>query len=407
MNCKTSVYKSYQFLELCQRNNKIIQNLLASHEQPPVAAGTPSASTGSPLKLVIRTKGNSQISPVCRKRTNSRRKSTQSRLEQSTSASEVSWSESDGDKDENGDDDEDEILPIRQLAYETDTPQDESPKRRRMSSPRENRVPSLVIPRARINGGLSRLSESSESSVGRNSRASAFEPLMVDDLFKCEFCSGSFPYQIQIQQHMDLYHADRKHELSCRFCSKTYLTTAALRKHSEEKHASAKVIECKLCQRFFTTPAGLHQHYRSIVHRAATGEAVFPRRRNSCMSYGYTSPARRNSVNSDYGSEYPSGGNSSQQNSRNASADDYNPYDNSYYDEIVTYKCDYCDQSFDDRETLSKHIAVRPCRVELEPLDLDLLLERMDLDELLMPLNNVVPEDVTIIEPPIEIVDLT
>lgn len=124
------------------------------------------------------------------------------------------------------------------------------------------------------------------------------------------------------------------------------------------------------------------------------------------MSYGYTSPARRNSVNSDYGSEYPSGENSCRQNSRTASADDYNPYDNSYYDEIVTYKCDYCDQSFDDRETLAKHIAVRPCRVELEPLDLDLLLERMDLDELLIPLNSSV-EDVTIVEPPIEIVDLT
>lgn len=401
MNCKTSVYKSYQFLELCQRNNKIIQNLLASQEKPPAQSST---STGGQLKIVIRTKSTSQISPVSRKRSNSRRKSTQSRLEESTSASEISWSDSDEEKDDDDEDDEDEVLPIRQLAYETDTPLEESPKRRRMSSPKENRVPSLVIPRARLNGGNTRMSGSTESSISRSSCASILEPLKNDDLFKCEFCNNSFPYQIQIQQHMDLYHSDRKHELSCRFCSKIYLTTAALRKHNEEKHA-AKVIECKLCQRFFTSPSGLHQHYRSIVHRAATGEAVYPRRRNSCVSYGYTSPARRNSVNSDYGSEYPSGGNSCRKDSRNASADDYNPYDNSYYDEIARYKCDYCDQSFDDRDTLGQHIAVRPCRVELEPLDLDLLLERMDLDELLMPLNPV--PDVTIIEAPIEIVDLT
>ncbi|XP_062560422.1 zinc finger protein pita-like [Armigeres subalbatus] len=399
LHCKTSVYKSYQFLELCQRNNKIIQNLLATQEKPP---DQNLASTGSELRMVIRTGVGCQISPVSSKRVNPRRKSTQSRLEESTSASEVSWSDNDDDKDEQSDDDAE--VPVRQLAYETDTQEDPpAAKRRMISSPQVNRVPSLVIPRARLNGANQRSSRSSESSLSHASFGSpTLEPLKHDDLFQCEFCDHSFPYQLQFQQHVSLCHADKSNELSCRFCSKTFYTLTDLNKHNNEKHAAAKIIECKLCNRYFTSPVGLHQHYRSIMHRAATGEAVFPRRRNSCVSYGYVSPARRNSISSDYGS-----GNSYRQNSRNTSADDFNPYDGSYYDEIVTYKCDYCDRTFDDRETLGKHIDVRPCQVVLEPLDLDLLLERMDLDELLMPLNDVPPDDVTIIEPPIEIVDLT
>lgn len=399
MSCKTSVYKSYQFLEICQRSNKIIKNLFASQQKS-------SDSTSHELRMVIRTGGANRLPTVQRKRTNSRRKSTRSNLEQSTSASDVSWSENDDEKDDDGDDDAEEVLPIQQLAYETDT-QEESPKRIRLSTSIENKVPSLVIPLARLNGAI-RLSRSSEGSAGCSSRASTIDPTKRDDHFSCEFCDGSFPYALQIRQHIDLYHADRKHELACRFCSKTFFNTADLNKHKAEKHISEGIIECKLCQRFFTSAHGLHQHYRSIMHRAATGEAVFPRRRNSCINYGYFSPARRTSVSSDYGSDYPSsgGGNSRRKSTQSHNVfNDFNPYDSSCYDEIITYKCDYCDKQFDDRQSLVRHTDVRPCRVELEPLNLDLLLERMDLDELLMPLNNL--SDVTIIEPPIEIVDLT
>ncbi|XP_065076260.1 zinc finger protein 652-like [Ochlerotatus camptorhynchus] len=399
MSCKTSVYKSYQFFELCQRNNKIIKNLLASQQRS-------SESTGNELRMVIRTGGANQMPTVKHKRTNSGRKSTRSNLEESTSASDVSWSENDDEKDDDGDDDAEEVLPIRQLAYETDT-QEESPKRKRLSLSVANKVPSLVIPLARLNGAICP-SPSSEGSAGGTSRASTIEPIRSDDLFNCEFCDGSFPYAIQIRQHIDLYHTDKKHELTCKFCSKSFFTSAELNKHKAEKHVSDGVIECKLCQRFFASPQGLHQHYRSIIHRAATGEAVFPRRRNSCMTYGYVSPVRRTSVSSDYGSDYPSsgGGNSRRKSTQFHNVlDDFNPYDSSCYDEITTYKCDYCDERFDDKQSLARHTDVRPCRVELEPLNLDLLLERMDLDELLMPLNNI--PDVTIIEPPIEIVDLT
>lgn len=400
LHCKTSIYKSYQFLELCQRNNKIIQNLLATNETP---SAENSKATGSELRMVIRTGNGCQISPASGKQVNLRRKSTQSRLEESTSASEVSWSDNDDDKDEESESDIE--VPLRQLAYETDTQEDQpAPKRRMIKSPNENRVLPLVISRSRLNGGNQRSSLSIDSSPSQTYFISpSLEPVKNCDFFQCEFCDHSFPYRLQIQQHVSLYHADKANELTCRFCSKHFYTTTDLKKHNDEKHASARVIECKLCNRFFTTSMGLHQHYRTIMHRAATGEAVFPRRRNSCVSYGYTSPARRNSISSDYGS----GGNSYRQNSHNTSADDFNPYDGSYYDEIVTYKCDYCDRTFDDRESLGKHTDVRPCQVVLEPLDLDLLLERMDLDELLMPLNNVPPDDVTIIEPPIEIVDLT
>lgn len=399
MSCKTSVYKSYQFLELCQRSNKIIKNLLASQQNH-------SEPSSNELRMVIRTGGANRMPTVQRKRTNSRRKSTRSNLEQSTSASDVSWSENDDEKDDDGDDDAEEVLPIRQLAYETDT-QEESPKRIRLSTSIENKVPSLVIPLARLNGAICP-SPSREGSASGSSRASTTDPTRGDDLFSCEFCDGSFPYAIQIRQHIDLYHADRKHELACRFCSKSFFNSTELNKHKAEKHVSDGMLECKLCQRFFTSPQGLHQHYRSIIHRAATGEAVFPRRRNSCITSGYASPARRISVSSDYGSDYPSsgGGNSRRKSIQSHNAlNDFNPYDSSCYDEITTYKCDYCDKRFDDRQSLVRHIDVRPCRVELEPLNLDLLLERMDLDELLMPLNNI--SDVTIIEPPIEIVDLT
>ncbi|XP_058451547.1 uncharacterized protein LOC131430514 isoform X2 [Malaya genurostris] len=398
MSCKTTVYKSFQFLELCQRNNKIIQNLL--NQNKPDIENIPSRNE---LRMVIRaTPGITYpSSPNKRKRTISRRKSTRSNLESSTSASDITWSECDTDsRDELGEDDVDENHPFRQAAYETDT-QAESPKRQRISY-NENKVPTLVIPIARINGKFVRNSPWAGSD-GRTSRSSTIDPVGENDLFQCEFCEGSFPYRIQIRQHIDLYHADRKHELACKFCSKTYFTTETLRRHVTQKHSSAVLIECKLCQRTFTTQKGLHQHYRSLIHRAATGEAVYPRRRSSYHS----NSSRRESFNSEFSDDCqlrnPLRRKSTQ--SRSILDDDYNPYANVCYDELATYKCDYCDVRFDDRQSLAKHTAVQPCRVELEPLDLDLLLEKMDLDELLKPLSN--GDDVAIIEPPIEIVDLT
>ncbi|XP_058821569.1 uncharacterized protein LOC131683534 [Topomyia yanbarensis] len=395
MSCKTSVYKSFQFLELCQRNNKIIQNLLASHNK--TGNGDPPSNE---LRMVIRS------TPVVthpklvhnRKRTVSRRKSTRSNLELSTSASDITWS--DCDTDEQGEDEVDEVLPFRQTAYETDT-QDDSPKRQRLSLS-ENKVPTLVIPITRLNGRIVQNSPRTVSD-GRTSRASTVDPVGENDLFQCEFCEGSFPYRIQIRQHIDIYHADRKHELACKFCSKAYFTTDTLRKHIAQKHPSSVMLECKVCQRSFASPQGLHQHYRSLTHRAATGEAVYPRRRSSYISNNN----RRPSCNSEFDDYQPDRNRSRRKSSQTRSIfdDDYNPYANVCYDEVATYKCDYCDVRFDDRQSLAKHIGVRPCRVELEPLDLDLLLEKMDLDELLRPINN--GDEVAIIEPPIEIVDLT
>lgn len=101
ISCKTSVYKSYQFLELCQRSNKIIKNLFASQQKS-------SESTRHELRMVIRTSGANRMPTVQRKRTNSRRKSNRSNLEQSTSASDVSWSENDDEKEDDGDDDVEE-----------------------------------------------------------------------------------------------------------------------------------------------------------------------------------------------------------------------------------------------------------------------------------------------------------
>lgn len=393
MSCKTSVYKSYQFLEMCQRNNKIIQNLLNSHEK--------SISVSEPIRLVIRTvpEQSPQKSASKRKRVNSRRKSTRSNFEDSTSASEVSWS----DFDEQYDEDVEENTSIRQAAYETDTQEESLPKRR--TSIAKNKVPSLIIPLARLRKNSSHC-PSARNSNGRISRASTINSTDDNDLFQCGFCEVSFPYRIQIRQHIDLYHADKKHELECKFCTKKFLTTEELSEHYRQKHEKPMTMECKKCQRFFTSFQGLQQHYRSLMHRAACGEAVYPRRRTSCISY--TSPARTPSINSDYGSDYPSSGSRPRRKStqsRSIIEDTFDPFEYVCYDEISTYKCDYCDACFDDRQSLAKHTDVRPCRVELEPLNLDLLLEKIDLDELLRPLNN--SSDVILVEPTIEIVDLT
>lgn len=392
MACKSTIYKSYQFLELCQRNNKIIQNLLASHEKSVESNG----SSGNGLRMVIRTapqppSTSNKKSPPKRRRLNSRRKSVRSSRESSsTSASDISWSDCDEEKDDPNED-VDEVMPFRQVAYETDT-QDDSFKRKRAEANSEARVPLLIIPRNRLN------STSRDERTGRTSASSTIDPAGADDQFQCEFCYVSFPYRLQIRQHIDLHHADRKHELSCKSCSKTFFTTATLRKHVEEKHATGP-ISCDLCKRTFTSQQGLQQHYRSIMHRAALGEAVFPRRRrSSCVSIP-SSSGRRNSVSAGYESD-------TSQRARSSFDDDYNPYANVCYDELITYQCDYCDLRFDDCQSLAKHTDVRPCQVALEPLNLDLLLETMDLDELLQPLNTV-PDDITIIEPPIEIVDLT
>ncbi|KAL9698685.1 hypothetical protein quinque_002126 [Culex quinquefasciatus] len=261
-------------------------------------------------------------SPPKRRRLNSRRKSVRSSRESSsTSASDISWSDCDEEKDDPNED-VDEVMPFRQVAYDTDT-QDDSFKRKRAEASSEARVPLLIIPRNRLN------STTRDERTGRTSASSTVDPAGPDDQFQCEFCYVSFPYRLQIRQHIDLHHADRKHELSCKSCSKHLFTTATLRKHVEEKHATSP-ISCDLL------PTDVHQ------------------------------PARP----------------------------------------PATPPCDYCDLRFDDCQSLAKHTDVRPCQVALEPLNLDLLLETMDLDELLQPLNNV-PDDITIIEPPIEIVDLT
>ncbi|XP_053694281.1 zinc finger protein 652-like [Sabethes cyaneus] len=393
ISCKTSVYKSYQFLELCQRNNKIIQNLLASHD-------TKNSTPRNELRMVIRPIPSAVSQPIPenqRKRTLSRRQSTRSYIESSTSASDITWSDCDDEENEQQGFDDDGQIRYRQVAYDTDT-QEESPKRPRLGDS-ENRVPALVIPMTRLNGF-----RDSSQSYGRDSRNSTIDQTGENDLFQCEFCDGSFPYRIQIKQHIDLYHANRKNELACKFCSKTYFTTDTLRRHTAEKHASTILRECKLCNRSFTSAQGLHQHYRSLIHRAATGEAVYPRRRHSYRS----DSSRRDSICSyvsDNNYKLGESRTSRKSYSHYMDQDDYNPYADVYYDEVTTYKCDYCDARFDDAHSLAKHTAVKPCRVELEPLNLDLLLERMDLDELLQPLNNI--DDVAIIEPPIEIVDLT
>lgn len=389
MACKSTIYKSYQFLELCQRNNRIIGNLLSSQEKPVELNET----SENGLRMVIRTAPPSTLNkkspPKRGRRLTSRRKSLRSNRESSTSASDISWSDCDEEKDDPNED-VDEVMPFRQVAYDTDT-QEDSFKRKRVETSNEAKVPLLIIPRNRLN------SASREERTGRSSASSTVDLAGADDQFQCEFCYVSFPYRLQIRQHIDLHHADRKHELSCKLCSKTFFTTGTLRKHVEEKHATGP-ISCDLCQRTFTSQSGLHQHYRSIMHRAALGEAVFPRRRrSSCVSIS-SSSGRRNSVSAGYESD-------TSQRLRSSFEDDYNPYENVCYDELITYQCDYCDKRFDDCQSLAKHTDVRPCQVELEPLNLDLLLETMDLDELLQPLNNV--PDITIIEQPIEIVDLT
>ncbi|XP_055639342.1 GDNF-inducible zinc finger protein 1-like [Toxorhynchites rutilus septentrionalis] len=389
VSCKTSIYRSYQFLEMCQRNNKIIQNLLNNHEK--------SLPEHEPIRLVIRTvPGQTDPSPANkRKRANSRRKSTRSMMEASTSESDISWS----DFDEQCDEDADENIPVRQAAYETDT--QESPQNRGPSIG-ESKVPSLIIPLARLNKD-----SSIRNSNGRISRTSTVGSIDDSNLFQCGFCDVSFPYRIQIRQHIDLYHSEQKHELECKFCTKTFLTAEELSEHYRHKHAKPETYECKRCQRFFTSFNGLQQHYKSLMHRAACGEAVYPRRRTSCHSF--TSPARTPSINSDYGSDYPSSGSRPRRKStqsRSFIEDEFDPFEYVCYDEIPTYKCDYCDACFDDKQSLAKHTDVRPCRVELEPLNLDLLLEKIDLDELLRPLNNN-SSDVIVVEPTIEIVDLT
>ncbi|XP_055602850.1 zinc finger protein 652-B-like isoform X2 [Uranotaenia lowii] len=400
LDCKSSVYKSYQFLERCQRNNKIIQNLLSSQEatEKPSTEHSPNS-----LRVVIRT---SQIrtgskSSNKRKRLNSRRKSARSNLESSTSASDISWSDRDEESD-NHDDVDEGNLPV-QLAYETDT-QEESPQKRPGNKNGESRVPSLVIRNGECVGTLKAPLIVSNSRASRTPNSESAE---ANDLYQCEFCEGSFPYQLQIRQHLDLYHADRLHELSCKFCSKVCLSATELSKHCLQKHASTKVIECKICQRTFTSNQGLYQHYRTIMHRAACGEAVYPRRRNSYISVG--TPDRASSVASpDHGCEHPQSSSRPRRKStqlRPSMDLDYDPYVNVNYEDVSTYKCDYCDEQFYDHESLGRHTAVQPCRVEVEQLNLDQLLEKVDLDELLSPING--SEDIAIVEPPIEIVDLT
>lgn len=391
MACKSTIYKSYQFLELCQRNNKIIENLLASHEKPVKENGT----SVNGLRMVIRTgpSSNKKSPPKRKRRLNSRRKSVRSNVESSTSASDVSWSEETDEEKDDPNEEVDEVMPYRQVAYETDT-QEDSIKRERDKAGNESRVPLLVIPRNRL------CIASGDGRNGRSSASSTVDPAGADDQFQCEFCYVTFPYRLQIRQHIELHHADRKHELSCKSCSKTFFTTTTLRKHVAEKHGSnIGPIGCDLCQRTFASQAGLYQHYRSIMHRAALGEAVFPRRRRSSCVSVQSSSGRRNSVSAGYESDTST-------RPRSSFDEDYNPYENVCYDELVTYhQCDYCEMRFDDQQSLAKHTDVRPCQVQLEPLNLDLLLETMDLDELLQPLNNA--PDITIVEPPIEIVDLT
>ncbi|KAL8198664.1 UNVERIFIED_CONTAM: hypothetical protein K2H54_020437 [Gekko kuhli] len=89
--------------------------------------------------------------------------------------------------------------------------------------------------------------------------------------FSCEICDKA--YQLSgLWYHNRTHHPDifaaqnhrssRFSSLQCSSCDKTFLSTAAYRKHTKEEHADVAFHECEQCRGFFPTLALLQAHLK-------------------------------------------------------------------------------------------------------------------------------------------------
>lgn len=73
--------------------------------------------------------------------------------------------------------------------------------------------------------------------------------------FMCKMCHQSYPFKIQLDNHVRFKHTGQGH-LECDICSKKYTSQTGLKMHKQSVHENRFNYECKVCARKF-----MHLHH--------------------------------------------------------------------------------------------------------------------------------------------------
>ena len=96
------------------------------------------------------------------------------------------------------------------------------------------------------------------------------EPRIPDKDFKCNICEEQFDEESVLLYHMELYHgSDDQDENNdnvdlhqCDLCDKTFRQVNNFKKHYQEAHDMSKKTECETCGKKFKQPNFLRMHLR-------------------------------------------------------------------------------------------------------------------------------------------------
>lgn len=77
----------------------------------------------------------------------------------------------------------------------------------------------------------------------------------------CPYCSEAFDNTLLLKEHLSKKHPVKKHNFSCRFCSKKFSTRRMCTTH-EQSHSEIFKYQCEICVKKFTTQDDLDDHIK-------------------------------------------------------------------------------------------------------------------------------------------------
>ena len=82
--------------------------------------------------------------------------------------------------------------------------------------------------------------------------------------FKCDRCEKKFTTNAYLQDHVLIYHTNRKRSYFCNSCEKSFFRKYDLNLHEDTVHKGIKRFKCEMCSQCFAQKGVLDRHVQSL-----------------------------------------------------------------------------------------------------------------------------------------------
>ena len=175
----------------------------------------------------------------------------------------------------------------------------------------------------------------------------------------CEECGELFEKGYDLRVHQESMHL-KVGNYECRICSKNFLQLVELTNHVEDNHQKTVTYGCNICGQAFNTDSELQQHISSDHNQYVCRVCYVSFTEKDQFRDHYTNEHLQTEMEVINVEEYskPSGSNTSE--SKNPDVE-------------TKHKCDICDETFDQKVDVTRHLAdIHFVEVEeLEDSDID------------------------------------